>query len=77
MDFTGLKSKEFQQAIDKFGRWALYSAATLGASIVAAAGIAVGAVSWEMGTGAIPTIIAAILAIEKVITKTQEGKNVP
>lgn len=75
MDFTGLKSKEFQQAIDKAGRWLVYSAATLGASIVAGIGIAVGAVSWEVGTGAIPGLVAAILTVEKVITKTQEKRE--
>lgn len=77
MDLTGFKSKEFQQAIDKAGRWALYSAATLGASLIAAVGIAVGAVSWQVGTGAVPGLVAAILAVEKVITKTQGGKNAP
>lgn len=75
MDFTGLKSKEFREAIDKAGRWLVYSAATLGASIVAGIGIAVGAVSWEVGTGAIPSLVAAILTVEKVITKTQESKG--
>lgn len=76
MDFTGLKSKEFREAIDKAGRWLVYSAATLGASVIAGIGIAVGAVSWEVGTGAVPGLVAAILAVEKVITKTQGGKDV-
>lgn len=75
MDFTGLKSKEFREAIDKAGRWLVYSAATLGASVIAGIGIAVGAVSWEVGTGAVPSLVAAILAVEKVITKTQGGKD--
>jgi hypothetical protein len=77
VDLTGLKSKEFREAIDRAGRWLLYSATSLGACVLAAVGVAVGAVTWEIAAGFPPVLVSAIIALEYGVGKKDKDAGKP
>ncbi len=75
MDVTGLKSKEFRETVDKAGRWLLYSFTSLGACVLAAVGLLVGKVDWEVASAFPPACVAAMAAVEFGITMRRNKKE--
>lgn len=72
---SALRSKEVAAIVDKACRYFLYGCAVLATGLIVALAIATDACSFEVGVGAIPTIIAAMIAVEKTVFKSKEEKQ--